>query len=141
MLNLVRLCLQFVGDFYSNTTNETNWMESLLMIPYPNPSNADATNLQPLFDKVNAAVRAVDDDVLLFFAGIIWDNYGAGFTAPPGGPAYANRSVLTYHYYDPPQTSVHLQFDSFNKSARRLKVLLQLLAFRTHNPISDDQDS
>eukprot|EP01052_Picozoa_sp_SAG31_P036813 SAG31_NODE_4648_length_3069_cov_1.952525_2_plen_340_part_00 len=113
----------FAGDFYNNKTNETNWMQSPLMIPYPNPLNADRKNLQPLFDRVNAAVRAVDDEVLLFFAGIIWDDQGAGFSAPPGGPAYANRSVLSYHYYNPPQTTVGLQFDSFNKSARRLKVM------------------
>ena len=112
----------FAGDFYDNETNETNWETSKLMIPWPNPMNADAKNLQPLFDRVNKAVRVVDNDVLLFFAGVIWDNGGAGFTAPPGGVSYANRSVLTYHYYNPPQTSVELQFDSFNKSARRLNV-------------------
>jgi endoglycosylceramidase len=116
----------FAGDFYTDTINETNWMNSTLMIPWPNPDNADAKNLQPLFDRVNAAVRVFDDKVLLFFAGIIWDNYGAGFTAPPGGWDYANRSVLTYHYYNPPQTTVQLQFDSFNKSARRLQVSSRL---------------
>lgn len=88
----------FAGDFYSNTINETNWMNATIMQPYPNPHNADARNLQPLFDRINAAVRTVDDQVLLFFAGVIWDNYGAGFTSPPGGPDYANRSVLSYQY-------------------------------------------
>ena len=81
-------------DFYT----EGDWV----MVPWPNPLNADAKNLQPLYDRVNAAVRKVDDEVLLMFAGIIWDNFGAGFTAPPGGPDFANRSVLAYHYYDPP---------------------------------------
>ena len=29
------------------------------MVPWPNPLNADAKNLQPLYDRVNAAVRKV----------------------------------------------------------------------------------
>merc|ERR1719213_823541 len=92
------------------------------MVPFPNPRNADARNLQPLYDRVNAAIRAVDDDVLLFFAGTTWDDLGAGFTAPPGGEAYANRSVLAYHYYKPPQFSVDMQFEAYNVAARRLRV-------------------
>ena len=52
----------FAGDFYH---------DPLLMVPYPSPTNADLVNLQPTYDKVNAAVRAIDDDVLLFIAGAL----------------------------------------------------------------------
>ena len=90
-------------------------------VPFPSPDNADARNLQPLYEKVHAAVRAVDDDVLVFFAGVTWDDLGFGFTAPPGGAAYANRSVVAYHYYKPPQISVPFQFTVYQLAARRLK--------------------
>ena len=46
--------------------------------------------------------------------------HGPGFTHPPGGAAHANRSVLAYHYYSPPQTSVRLQFDVQRAAAKRL---------------------
>jgi len=77
-------------------------------------------NLQPAYDRISAAVRKVDEQVLLFFAGVTWGNLGAGFTAAPGGKEYASRSVLAYHYYAPPQTSVSLQFQSETNRARQL---------------------
>merc|ERR1712012_1318648 len=87
ILGLEILNEPFAGDFYE---------DPLIMVPYPNPDNADTKNLQPFYDLVNSAIRKVDDDVLLFFAGTVWDDLGAGFTAPPGGAAYSNRSVLAY---------------------------------------------
>jgi hypothetical protein len=39
-------------------------------------------------------VRAFDPDVIIFFAGIVWGKPGFGFSAPPGGVEFANRSVL-----------------------------------------------
>lgn len=110
----------FAGDFYE---------DPLIMVPFPNPHNADAKNLQPLYNQINAAVREVDNDVLLFFMGVTWDDFGAGFTAPPGGMDYANRSVLGYHYYKPPQKSVSFQFEAFDVAARRL----QTAAFMTES--------
>lgn len=52
---------------------------------------------------LNAAIRAVDDSTLIFFAGVTWDDFGVGMDHPPGGSDYADRSVLAYHYYTPPQ--------------------------------------
>ena len=103
----------YAGDFYRNPG---------IMIPYPSPTNADRVNLQPAYDLVASHIRVVDDDVLLFFAGVTWGDFGAGFDAPPGGDRYADRSVLAYHYYDPPQKSVGLQFAAETKAARRLGV-------------------
>ena len=34
------------------------------MVPWPSPTNADRWNLQPLYARVNRAVRAVNEDVL-----------------------------------------------------------------------------
>eukprot|EP00966_Prymnesium_polylepis_P268898 6212248-Prymnesium_polylepis.1 len=49
----------FAGDLYE---------DPLLMLPYPSPTNADRKNLQPMYDKINSAVRAVDPEALIFFA-------------------------------------------------------------------------
>lgn len=111
ILGLEILNEPFAGDLYS---------DPLIMVPYPNPRNADAKNLQPTYDRVSAAIRAVNADVLLFFAGVTWDDAGAGFTAPPGGAHFANRSVLAYHYYRPPQISFAAQLAAYKYAARRL---------------------
>lgn len=60
------------------------------------------------YDVVNKHVRQVNDDLLIFFPGTPWSDVRGhemndGFTHPPGGPQYANRSVLSFHYYEPPQ--------------------------------------
>ena len=62
----------------------------------------------------------LDPQVLLFIAGITWGDRGSGFTAAPGGAAYANRTVVTYHYYIPPQTSAEGQVRSHVAEAQRL---------------------
>ena len=60
--------------------------------------------------------------MLLFFGGTTWDDLGVGFTAPPGGGAYANRSVVAYHYYAPPQISAPFQFSAYKRAAQRLRM-------------------
>lgn len=92
-----------------------------IMVPWPNPKNGDAVNMQPAYDVLNAAIRRVDPSRLVFFAGMTWDDAGAGFTLPPGGEDFANRSVLAYHYYEPPQFDVPAQFEAQVSAARRLK--------------------
>ena len=42
----------------------------LIFLPPPARHNADHTRLQPGYDRANAAIRAVDDERLLFFAGV-----------------------------------------------------------------------
>lgn len=101
----------FAGDMYH---------DPLLMVPYPSPTNADRVNLQPLYDRVNAAVRAIDEEVLFFVAGVTWGDLGSGFSAPPGGAAYGNRTVMSYHFYQPPQFSAKSQVDSHVAEAVRL---------------------
>jgi len=66
------------------------------------------------------AVREVSPDVLIFFAGVTADDLGPGFTAAPGGAQFANRSVLAYHFYKPPQLSAKSQVSEFTQAARRL---------------------
>lgn len=68
----------------------------LLMVP----GVADKKNLQPAYEKLNAAIRAVDPSVLIFFEGVTWGH--PGFDRVPGGPMDSDRSVLAYHHYEYP---------------------------------------
>jgi hypothetical protein len=43
-------------------------------------------------------------------AGVTWDDLGVGFNSTPGGQQWANKSVLAYHYYIPPQLSLNGTF-------------------------------
>ena len=79
------------------------------------PGAAGSLNLQPAYASVAAAIRAVDDETLIFYEPVTWGMIfpgdggggdhrdapaaGSGFSEVPGGPAYANRSALSYHYY------------------------------------------
>lgn len=63
------------------------------------PGVADKKNLQPMYQNINAAIRSVDETHLVFFEPVTWDYWPCGFTQPPGGESYSNRSVLSYHIY------------------------------------------
>jgi hypothetical protein len=47
----------------------------------------------------------VDEQVLVFFESVPWtdefgrDAFQAGFSGPPGGAHFANRSIYAYHFY------------------------------------------
>lgn len=82
------------------------WTDPLLMLP----GRAEAMRLQPAYDVLVHRIREVDQQTLVFFAGVTWDNtVPVGFTSAPGGPEEADRSVLAYHYYNPPQRKGHFQ--------------------------------
>jgi endoglycosylceramidase len=86
------------------------------------PGRADWERLQPAYDVVVRHIRAVDDATLVFFDGVTWDSdHPVGFTAAPGGAQEANRSVLSYHYYIPPQgTDFETYLRARRQDARRL---------------------
>eukprot|EP00960_Hanusia_phi_P044868 756872-Hanusia_phi.AAC.7 len=46
---------------------------------------------QRVYDRLATAIWEVDPKRLVFFAGVTWDNYGNGFSHPPGGKQNANR--------------------------------------------------
>jgi endoglycosylceramidase len=75
------------------------------------PKQADLYNLQPFYDHISPTIRAADPDRLIFFESVTWadileDGFlGIGFEHVPGGVAQANNSVLSFHYYDPPNFS------------------------------------
>lgn len=79
----------FAGNIYANP---------LLLVP----GYADRFKLQPLYDAVNAAIRAVDTTHLILFQAVVWEvvvelGEEYGFASAPGGAAWANKSVLTWH--------------------------------------------
>jgi endoglycosylceramidase len=69
------------------------------------PGEAGAMNLQPLYDTISAAIRSVDNDHIVFYEPVTWGMIfngtvsGSGFTQVPGGPAFADKSVFSFHYY------------------------------------------
>jgi endoglycosylceramidase len=98
---------------------------------------ADKNNLQPAYDVLTNAIRAVDEATLVFFAAITWDDpIPAGFTAAPGGDSQAPSSVFAYHYYSPPQFNDEIYFHTRINDARRLGVGAMLTEFE--RPRNDD---
>lgn len=91
---------------------------------------ADKDRLQPAYDRLAATIRAVDPTTLLFFAAVTWDDIvPAGFTAAPGGPDEAARSVFAYHYYSPPQMNDATYFRTRVGDAQRLGTGAMLTEF------------
>jgi endoglycosylceramidase len=66
------------------------------------PGVADRKNLAKMWAVGAAAIRAVDAEHAIFFEAVTWDDFGVGFAEVPGGAAWQNKSVLSYHYYAPP---------------------------------------
>eukprot|EP01062_Namystynia_karyoxenos_P032379 TRINITY_DN2386_c2_g1_i1.p1 TRINITY_DN2386_c2_g1~~TRINITY_DN2386_c2_g1_i1.p1 ORF type:complete len:542 (+),score=170.39 TRINITY_DN2386_c2_g1_i1:83-1627(+) len=114
------------GAFWAEVAKSFNGASELLGLelinepfignPYKDPLHllpdlGDRQRLQPAYDSLAAAIRAVDPDALIFFAGCTWDRTGDkivdilpfGFTHAPGGAEFADRSVNAWHYYEPPQ--------------------------------------
>lgn len=69
------------------------------------PGVADKVNLAPFYDEVAAAVRVADPSASIFFESVTWDDIVCGFDHVPGGSEFSSRSVLSYHYYRPPNLS------------------------------------
>lgn len=106
------------------------------------PGVMDRTILQPAYDKVAADIRAVDQDSLIIFAAVTWDDVvPVGFTHAPGGESEAHRSSFAFHYYNPPQFIPDLYFHQRNKDAQRLSVASFLTEFERNNDHSDDDNS
>jgi len=90
--------------------------------PFPGSDNlirllpwvADRTVLQPFYNRVQKSIREVDDERIIFFESVTWVfTIGAklGFTEPPGGYTYSNRSVLSIHN-SPINEEINKYYDS-----------------------------
>jgi len=85
--------------------------------------HADRERLQPAYETLARYIRSVDNDTLIVFAGVTWDNtHPVGFEHAPGGADEAYRSVLSYHYYCPPQrrNSFSSYLEQRRQDAKRL---------------------
>jgi len=85
------------------------------------PGVADAMNLEPFYDVVQQGIRAVDDQHLVMFESVTWDDVKIGFSQVPGGDAYGNMSALSYHYYEPPNLGVNQAFNERSREIKRMK--------------------
>jgi len=106
------------------------------------PGYADKHTLQPAYDALVSAIRTVDQDRLVFFAGVTWDDViPAGFTAAPGGTDEAARSVFAFHYYEPPQFEPSVYFHQRVKDSQTLLTGAMLTEFeRPQGTDSADED-
>ena len=66
-----------------------------------------------------------------FFESVTWDETGVGFEKVPGGSDYANRSVLSYHFYIPPMVLSTLAI--FQRIITRIILVTQI----THAEFSE----
>jgi endoglycosylceramidase len=61
------------------------------------PAKADKLRIQPLYEELHDAVRAIDSDKLLFYESLPVNLYKVGFTSLPG--SIDKKSVLSWHFY------------------------------------------
>ncbi len=85
------------------------------------PGVADKKNLAPAYEVLQKAIREVDVRHNIFFEGVTWDYFAAGFSQVPGGETFLNTSVLSYHYYEPPDFNKKFQFEIRMQDLKRLK--------------------
>ena len=76
------------------------------------PANAYKKNLQPLYDKLAAAIWSADPRHLVFFETVTWDFSELGVDHVPGYTANANKTVLSFHFYAPPQFDISATLSS-----------------------------
>lgn len=95
------------------------------------PGVADKENLERVYDYLNNEyIRKIDEEHLIFFEPVTWDNFiSVGFSHPPGGEKYQNRSVLSHHFYKPPDLGVDMHFYHRQKDIKRLKIAGMLTEF------------
>jgi len=112
------------------------WLNPDLLIPW----QADKLNLQPFYDTIAQMIRQTDKNHLIFFEPVTWSSQPlndekVGFEHAPGGDLFANLSVFSYHYYDPPNFG-----DKQSYFQRRIKVAsdLQVGAMLTEFSVDDN---
>ena len=89
----------------------------LLMIP----GVADKVNLQKTWEAAADGIRQKDTSHAIFFEGVTWDWFNVGFTDIPGGKQWTNKSVLSYHFYKPPDFDAQTQMRARQDDMKRLR--------------------
>ncbi|CAI5958156.1 unnamed protein product [Closterium sp. NIES-64] len=106
----------WVGDEFSNP---------MLMAP----GVADKLNLAPLYEHLQAAIRAEDPSKLIAFETVTFDDAVSGLRWVPGGQAWRNMSVLSYHHYRPPNVAVRATMKQRMAERKRLQCGAMLTEF------------
>jgi endoglycosylceramidase len=73
-----------------------------------------------MWDVGAAAIRTVDTQHAIWFEGVTWDWFNVGFKNVPGGDAWKNKSVLSYHFYVPPDFNAQTQLSARMDDMKRL---------------------
>jgi endoglycosylceramidase len=102
------------------------------------PGQADKQNLAHVYDvvsyiiytsvtvccnniyKVSKAIWDVDPCHNVYFEPVTWDEWTVGFDTVPGGTSNSHRSVLSYHFYVPPDISSVISFYYIVKDLNKL---------------------
>ncbi|KAJ7562691.1 hypothetical protein O6H91_03G080600 [Diphasiastrum complanatum] len=116
----------WAGNFYRNP---------LLLLP----GVADKINLAPFYEKLQAAVRSQDNKRIVFFESLTFDNVRSGFSTVPGGDKYKNKTVLSYHYYRPPNFSPRQIIGQSLKEGQKLGCGTMLTEFFVNTRASNDE--
>jgi endoglycosylceramidase len=91
------------------------------------PGVADQKNLEPLWNNATQKIREVDNTTIVFFEGVTWD-IKDGHRKVPGGDG--SKAAMSYHYYAPPQFSLHTTYANRIKDQDRLKTGGMLTEFQ-----------
>lgn len=89
--------------------------------------------LLPAWDHVAAGIRANEQDRIIAAEGTTLSFLGSWFKHVPGGPAWANKSVIAWHFYKPPDFDLKSQSQGFVDGAKRLHAA----SFLTEYGLSD----
>eukprot|EP00842_Homolaphlyctis_polyrhiza_P001164 jgi/Hompol1/2048/HPOL_002849-RA len=113
-----------------------HWHNPLLLLP----GTASRMTLYRFQERVAASIRQADPNAIIFFEGTTWDLHNRA-PSVPGGIAFANRSVLSYHFYKPPAIgSVGDTMRRRRHDAKRLGCGLFLTEFEMWWPHEGDPD-
>ena len=140
---------QTVARFFKNESSVLGYE----LMNEPNPGNfyhdlrqllwsgtTDAKYLEPMYDHLAEYVRTEDQDHMIFFEPMVVNLGKNGFTHPPGGAEYANRSALSFHYYMPHFMQKYM-FGNFQEGMQRLRIGGMLTEFDVRYHLPEEQEN
>ena len=97
------------------------------------PYNAYSRNLQPLYDTLSKEIWSQDPEHMVFFESVTWDLVQSGISHVPGYADNANKTVLSYHYYVPPQFDINTTLKAKFHTREEFKCGTMLTEFEIWN--------
>ena len=106
------------------------------------PGYADYHNLGPMYDKLNDYIRKEDTEHIIFFESVTWDDFiPMGFEHVPGGQDWANKSAISYHYYDQVNFNIDWQLSARARDRNRFNSGMMCTEFAICNSAQSDFDT